>query len=742
MDDKYKNVIDSEYSPEGMQDSETTLNYFMNRFNSSASTLTSTNLKITRTGGRNVVTSLLGRGESRYNEVSNMSFDPRVPNNNKISNCNDTFATSENPECQTNISGIMRYGTIKVESVGKEEFVPDDGSEKANNFKVWYKIIKRGNFFLIPEEVYTIYEPSSSILVPNNSMIEEGTQITSNIISRVGGLVRIKKIKRSIEIRILPGYIYYPKQKASVSKQSDTLIPPGNTILDEFKSDDWIYLQPITSSKGRAGRRKTSVSIRPVREYNISDDSSIHITPSSGMPKTWECPKIQISTYISYQDGEEVGPGNNKSIQLVQTCLVVNWQEFRPLKGAYTSLTNIRINSLLSTFLQINPVEFNNPFFGKVTNNLGRENDKFLPQLMFNDEGSPVETGSNNNNNKSLFEYQSVVHSVPEQGTFFLTLSSPHMFRNFLPPDSDEKDYKDYHPIYGYSSGDILKEKTHIHSDEILKDISSDSHYQFMRKSSSELKRGFTDSVVFDPTITPCGGGSGKLGGGGNGKLGLLGNLRSIINPPSPPHLMVSNKGPLLGDSLVVNSSSISGNQNWYLIDENRLLFKYPLNPSTNSTEGYLFRCINYLLSFSAKKTLLINIGLIIGEEVFVHGNDICLQSGQIVAIDKDYFSIRAAKPYLATQGATIHKDYGDIIREGDTLITLLYDRLRSGDIIQGLPKVEQLLESRSIASVSAGIEDIYRKWNRGVIRLIGNLRSHFLSARISVEQRQLVLID
>ena len=54
MDDKYKNVIDSQYSPEGMQDSETTLNYFMNRFNSSASTLTSTNLKITRTGGRNV----------------------------------------------------------------------------------------------------------------------------------------------------------------------------------------------------------------------------------------------------------------------------------------------------------------------------------------------------------------------------------------------------------------------------------------------------------------------------------------------------------------------------------------------------------------------------------------------------------------------------------------------------------------------------------------------------------------
>jgi hypothetical protein len=51
---------------------------------------------------------------------------------------------------------------------------------------------------------------------------------------------------------------------------------------------------------------------------------------------------------------------------------------------------------------------------------------------------------------------------------------------------------------------------------------------------------------------------------------------------------------------------------------------------------------------------------------------------------------VRLAKPYLTTGGATIHNRYAEIVKEGDTLITLEYERLKLGDMIQGLPKVEQ----------------------------------------------------
>nr|GEW29218.1 DNA-directed RNA polymerase subunit beta, chloroplastic [Tanacetum cinerariifolium] len=66
-----------------------------------------------------------------------------------------------------------------------------------------------------------------------------------------------------------------------------------------------------------------------------------------------------------------------------------------------------------------------------------------------------------------------------------------------------------------------------------------------------------------------------------------------------------------------------------------------------------------------------------------------------------DSVVIRSAKPYLATPGATVHGHYGEILYEGDTLVTFIYEKSRSGNIAQGLPKVEQVLEVRSIDLIS-----------------------------------------
>jgi DNA-directed RNA polymerase subunit beta' len=87
-----------------------------------------------------------------------------------------------------------------------------------------------------------------------------------------------------------------------------------------------------------------------------------------------------------------------------------------------------------------------------------------------------------------------------------------------------------------------------------------------------------------------------------------------------------------------------------------------------------------------------------------------------------DFVIIRLAKPYLATRGTTIHNHYGEVVREGDTLITLIYERLKPGDIIQGLSKVEQLLQAHPINSVSIDLEKGFEDWNRDMINFFRNL--------------------
>ncbi|HEY9856001.1 MAG TPA: DNA-directed RNA polymerase subunit beta', partial [Stenomitos sp.] len=65
------------------------------------------------------------------------------------------------------------------------------------------------------------------------------------------------------------------------------------------------------------------------------------------------------------------------------------------------------------------------------------------------------------------------------------------------------------------------------------------------------------------------------------------------------------------------------------------------------------------------------------------------------VRVEKGTVYIRHARPYLISAGTQLLTDDGDMVLRGETLATLVYDRVKTGDIIQGLPRVEELLEGR-----------------------------------------------
>nr|YP_009562292.1 RNA polymerase b''-subunit [Trichomanes trollii]QAV57649.1 RNA polymerase b''-subunit [Trichomanes trollii] len=688
---------------------QTNKRFSLNSSSSLASTLSCSNLKIER-DKRNINCSLSRQTQERYKTRSSMHFDLLLPNY-RISTQKEILATSENLEYRTNVSGILRYGTIRVEPIGKKQLVFN--GERLHSFRPWYRVIKEGNFFLIPEEVYITYEPSSSVLVANNSIVEAGTQITSNIISQVSGSVQIKKIQRSIEIRLLPGYVYYPEKMITMSEHGDALIPPGNLILGGFKSDDWTYVQLIASSKRK---RKISVSIRPAIEYNISKDSLVQIAPLCNVPKTWECLRVQAFPYIFYRDGEEVRVRNNTSIQLLQTCLVIDWPEYYPLGKAYMSFTSIKINNILSTFLQINLSTPSNPLFKQ-------GNNKSLRRSILNQEQFP---NLYSEKNKSLVKDQGVIYLVATQNRSRLMLSSFNLFRNLFSclnfhSCKEDCDRVDRDATSHGSKENSLFEKRH------LRDLCLNSRYRFLNKNASIVKKRLTRSRELDLFRIK----------GRDRALGLLGDLQGISQLLLPSSLIMSiSQVSFLKDlDAKRDSMYIFKHRNRYFIDENESIFNYP-------RRIFLRRCLSKQVSLLSDSYKSLSLGVLTSEKIRLTKSSACSQSGQIIAIDKEYFVIRAAKPYLATQGATVHKDHGDTIGNGDTLITLLYDRLRSGDIIQGLPKVEHLLESRSTGFVSTRIEDIMKRWNRSITRLIGNLWSQFPSVGTSMEHCQSVLID
>ncbi|MGF1567301.1 MAG: DNA-directed RNA polymerase subunit beta' [Nodosilinea sp.] len=70
-------------------------------------------------------------------------------------------------------------------------------------------------------------------------------------------------------------------------------------------------------------------------------------------------------------------------------------------------------------------------------------------------------------------------------------------------------------------------------------------------------------------------------------------------------------------------------------------------------------------------------------------------ESAEVTHIDGDQLMLRVARPYRVSTGAVLHIEDGDLVQRGDNLVLLVFERAKTGDIIQGLPRIEELLEAR-----------------------------------------------
>ena len=69
--------------------------------------------------------------------------------------------------------------------------------------------------------------------------------------------------------------------------------------------------------------------------------------------------------------------------------------------------------------------------------------------------------------------------------------------------------------------------------------------------------------------------------------------------------------------------------------------------------------------------------------------------SGLVVKVDKDAITLRVGRPYLISPGTMLQVANGSLVNRGDMIATLVFERQKTGDIVQGLPRVEELLEAR-----------------------------------------------
>nr|YP_010292419.1 RNA polymerase beta'' subunit [Carex sp. SCSB-B-000526]ULQ64350.1 RNA polymerase beta'' subunit [Carex sp. SCSB-B-000526] len=642
------------------------------------------------------------------------------------------------PEYQTliedqEIKEFLEYQPL-TEDQGTQELSPeyqtlieDQGTQE---FSTEYQS-KMDQFFFIPEEVH-ILPRSSSIRVRNNSIIGVNTWLTLNKRSRVGGLVQVEKTRKYIELKIFSGYIHFPDK---ISRQSDILIPreTEKKNLKKFKkSKDWIYVQGITPIK-----KKYFVSIRPVITYEIPDEIDLATLFPQDLLQEKENLQFQIVNYFLYGNSKSIRIICLKSIQLVRTCLVLNWDQEQNSsieEEVHASFVEIKTNYLIRNFIKIELIKPS--YIGK---RYERASSGFIPDNTLDPIPDNILDRSNINPFYSKTKIQSFSPFSQNQGTMG-TLLNRNKSLIILPSSNCSQIHrfkknivrKKRNPLFPYifvlgPLGTIVSKITNFysffnlvtHNEILLNKYFFPKYFDNWFAFFDNLKEVFLllniillyiDNFQFDPCV-----------------------IASFLEQIFKVLIQIYNICRILQPKVA----------EYCLIDENSRIY------SPDPTIGFFLNPFNwnwypFFHDNSWEETSTkISLGQFICENLCLfQDKPYVKKSGQIVIINLDSLVIRSAKPYLLTSGTTIHGHYGEIFYKGDVLVTFLYEKSRSSDITQGLPKVEQFFEARSIDLILINLKRRVEGWNERISRILGVPWVFFIGAELTIAQSRISLVN
>nr|UVH66097.1 RNA polymerase beta'' subunit [Eriocaulon australe] len=601
---------------------------------------------------------------------------------NSIFRKKSIFAFFDDPRYRQNHSGITKYGTVEADSIIKKEDLIEYQGAKEFSSKYQTKLDK---FFFILEEVH-ILPGSSSIMVQNNSIIGVDTQLTLNKRSRVGGLVRVERKKIYVELKIFSGDIHFHGETDKISRYNAILIPPKTKKEYSKESIKWkkgIYVQRITLTK-----KRYFFLVRPVVAYCLAD--GIHL--ATFFPKDLFQEKenllLEVANYILYGNSKSTRGIPSTNSQLVRTCIVLNWDQEKKdsIKEVRASFVEIRANDLIRDFVRIELVK------STLLDKVKRYDRTFFGWIT---------TKNFSHTNKNPFYYKIGILSFSQYKRVFGTLLNQNMkCPSFMI----------------FSSSDCCQ----IGPFNNMK-------YKNVKKKKNPI-------IPVRDLLSPLG--------------GIVPKIQKSTHFDSFYHLITHNLFLLKKYFSLDNwKDPFQAAQvlKYFLIDEHRRI--YNTDPCSNIiifiNPFFLNRCLFHNDFFEDTLTK-IYLGKLIFEKGYLFQNEphIINKSGQIFIIHVDSLVIRSAKPYLATPGSTVHGHLGEILYEGDTLVTFIYEKSRSGDITQGLPKVEQILEVRSIDSISINLEKRVEGWNECIPRILGIPWVFLIGAELTIAQSRSFLVN
>nr|QQP00250.1 RNA polymerase beta'' subunit [Selaginella nipponica] len=614
---------------------------------------------------------------------------------------------------------------------------------------------QRGHFNLISEDAQRItHEPPCP--VPRANVARAGTRITtSGIYGRsTGGSAGAQGTREGSMIQISPagGNVIRVTESDGTSETEDTSMLPTEITYGASESMDWNHYRrrvALYTDKAFASltlrRKRRRRERRPMMEdHEIRSKSGVFEFPNwdllergrrgAGVRAAVQCPhgEDRVGVGVGYTDTRSAQP----------RLLLPDWQKQYLAKEADTPSVEVTTSALLARY----HASINRDSVGHAL----MSSDGYDTGASFqyiSDAGVCRRAGRSPCDNNPVFsQHEGILRILPDRSrerTSFLILSSPDNACQiplsttlvYMTGDGEKPDGSGDTAIP--STANLLRDSRALIRPRRREDKRS------TRFNSGITANAFLASPLYDSArVTP----SEMLGLPGN-------NLHGMGRLAPPPHRLTRHRclaREVLSEDLTISNLFKTSRvlNKWFLRDEDRAYSQLLITRERAQTSAHLYpsSSTQCLLPSSPCTTLRsVSLGRLICGGVSVRGG-LSSRSCQVKAINMGFAVIGLAELYLANEGATVHGSSGGIVREGDALVTLINERLRFEDIIfQGLPKIEQFLESRPNTSVSTDLKDSYRDWSNGgggMAWIFGRALGYLLSARISLERSRVNLVD
>nr|YP_009122211.1 DNA-directed RNA polymerase subunit beta'' [Vertebrata lanosa]AJH65969.1 DNA-directed RNA polymerase subunit beta'' [Vertebrata lanosa] len=235
--------------------------------------------------------------------------------------------------------------------------------------------------------------------------------------------------------------------------------------------------------------------------------------------------------------------------------------------------------------------------------------------------------------------------------------------------------------------------------------------------------------------------------------------LHSIKPKPDDSSFLIKF---ITADFLAIKDSSFSKNYGLYsktsilisdgqYVKSNSIICQTDIFSSISGTIGYIeedgsANCRIMIISKSNTSILKIQnfSSLRVSPNSYIYAGDNITQdivsnvSGLIMDIKKDEIIIRIGQPYLISTGSLLHVNQSGLIQKGENIATLIFERVKTGDIVQGLPRIEEILEARKKVDTSFNPHSILEYKFRSYLSQGLNV---YNASRLSILEIQLLLV-